>query len=151
VHKGTKIVINAMNGRLNDIYPEALREHYEKPRNYRVLEGETSKASAVNPVCGDEVMVYLKGSKEKVSEVTFRGHLCAISMASASLMSEAVRDRTPQEVAALSRNFEAMMRGSDSAALGDLDALRSVRRYRVRVRCALLPWEALRKACEVLV
>ena len=140
-----------MSDRLNDIYPDKLREHYENPRNYRVLEGETSKASAVNPVCGDEVTVYLNGNKEKVSEVTFHGHLCAISMASASLMSVAVRGRTPKEVATTSRNFEAMMRGSECVALGDLDVLRSVRAYRVRIRCALLPWEALRKACQVLV
>jgi nitrogen fixation NifU-like protein len=140
-----------MSDRLNDIYPETLREHYENPRNYRVLEGATSEALAMNPVCGDEVKVYLKANKEKVSEVTFQGHLCAISLASASLMSEAVRDRTPQEVAITSRDFEAMMRGSDSIALGDLDALRSIRAYRVRIRCALLPWEALRKACQVLV
>jgi nitrogen fixation NifU-like protein len=141
----------SMAGRLNDIYPETLRKHYEDPRNYRQIEDESSKATAVNPVCGDEVTIYLKGDKIKVSEVTYQGHLCAISMASASLMSEAVRDRSPQEIAAISRNFEAMMRGSDSVALGDLDALRSIRTYRVRIRCALLPWEALRKACEVLV
>jgi nitrogen fixation NifU-like protein len=140
-----------MSDRLNDIYPETLREHYENPRNNRVLEEATAKASAVNPVCGDEVTVYLKRGKGKVNEVSFHGHLCAISMASASLMSEAILDRTSQEIAIINRNFEAMMRGSDSVALGDLEALRSVRRYRVRIRCALLPWEALRKACQVLV
>jgi nitrogen fixation protein NifU and related proteins len=139
-----------MRDRLNDIYPETLREHYENPRNYRVLDGESSHASAVNPVCGDEVTVYLKSNKEKVCEVTFQGHLCAISLASASLMSEAVENRTPQEIAITTRDFESMMRGSDSVALGDLDALRSIRTYRVRIRCALLPWEALRKACRVL-
>ena len=140
-----------MSDRLNDIYPEKLREHYENPRNYRVLEGETSRASAANPVCGDEVTVYLRGNKERVSEVTFQGHLCAVSLASASLMSEAVLGRTPQEVANMSRDFAAMMRGSDSIALGELDALRSIRTYRVRIRCALLPWEALREACRVSV
>jgi nitrogen fixation NifU-like protein len=139
-----------MRDRLDDIYPETLREHYENPRNYRVLDGETSHASAVNPVCGDEVTVYLKSNKEKVCEVTFQGHLCAISLASASLMSEAVENRTPQEIAITSRDFESMMRGSDSITLGDLDALRSIRTYRVRIRCALLPWEALRNACRVL-
>lgn len=140
-----------MSDRLNDIYPETLRKHYEDPRNYRMMEGEISKASAVNPVCGDEVTIYLKGDKNKVNEVTYQGHLCAISMASASLMSEAVRDRSPDEIAVTSRNFEAMMRGSDTVSLGDLDALRSIRTYRVRIRCAMLPWEALRKACQVFV
>jgi nitrogen fixation protein NifU and related proteins len=141
----------SMSGRLNDIYPETLRRHYEDPRNYRPMEAESSKASAVNPVCGDEVTIYLKGNKSKVNEVTYQGHLCAISTASASLMSEAVRGRDAQEISAISREFEAMMRGSDSVSLGDLDALRSIRAYRVRIRCALLPWEALRRACEVLL
>lgn len=140
-----------MSVRLNDIYPETLRKHFEDPRNYRPMEGENSKASAVNPVCGDEVTIYLKGSKSKVSEVTYQGHLCAISMASASLMSEAVRGRSQEEISATTRDFEAMMRGADSVSLGDLDALRSIRAYRVRIRCAMLPWEALRKASEVLV
>ncbi|WP_425156404.1 Fe-S cluster assembly sulfur transfer protein SufU [Candidatus Binatus sp.] len=139
-----------MSGRLNDIYPETLKRHYEDPRNYRPMEGESSKASAVNPVCGDEVTIYLKGNQSKVNEVTYQGHLCAISKASASLMSEAVRGRDAQEISVISRDFEAMMRGSDAVSLGDLDALRSIRAYRVRIRCALLPWEALRKACEVL-
>jgi nitrogen fixation NifU-like protein len=139
-----------MTDRLNDIYPGKLREHYENPRNYRMLEGETGHASAVNPICGDEITVYLRGNREKVSEVTFQGHLCAVSLASASLMSEALLNRTPQEVAIISRDFVAMMSGSDSIALGDLDALRSIRKYRVRIRCALLPWEALREACRAL-
>jgi nitrogen fixation NifU-like protein len=60
-----------MINRLNDIYPETLREHYENPRNYRVLEGDPIKASAVNPVCGDEVTIYLRGNNEIVREVTF--------------------------------------------------------------------------------
>lgn len=140
----------SMRDRLNSIYPDTLREHYENPRNYRMPGGETSHASAVNPVCGDEITVYLKSNKEKVCEVAFQGHLCAISLASASLMSEAVENRTFREIAVISRDFESMMRGSDSVALGDLDALRSIRTYRVRIRCALLPWEALRKACGVL-
>jgi nitrogen fixation NifU-like protein len=150
VHRVTECVV-FMSDRLNEIYPETLRKHYEEPRNYRLMQDETGQASAVNPVCGDEVTIYLKGDKGKVSEVTYQGHLCAISMASASLMSEAVRDRSPQEIAETTRSFEAMMRGSDSVSLGDLDALRSIRAYRVRIRCALLPWEALRKAYQVLL
>jgi nitrogen fixation NifU-like protein len=136
---------------LEDIYPEVLRAHYEQPRNFAVLDDATATASASNPLCGDEVSVYIKvGDDGTVSEVTFQGHLCAVSTASASMMSEAVRNKTPEQIAVIRGDFESMMRGRDSVSLGDLDALRGIRRYRVRLRCALLPWEALREACKGL-
>jgi len=75
--------------------------------------------------------------------------LCAVSLASASMMSTAVKDKSSAEIKKLIEVFEAMMKGNDSVSLGELDALRSVRRYRVRVRCALLPWEALRTVSEL--
>ncbi len=134
-------------GQLEDIYPEVLRAHYERPHNYAALDDATATGSASNPLCGDEVSVYLKADGAAVSAVTFQGHLCAVAMASASMMSEAVKNKTLDEVAEIGEAFEAMMRGRESISLGELDALRSVRKYRVRVRCALLPWEALRKAC----
>ncbi len=140
-----------MSERLDEIYPEILKEHYERPRNRKILEDATASASASNPLCGDEVSVYVKAeSGGTVSVVTFEGHLCAVSTASASMMSEAVKNRTPDQVAAVRSDFESMMRGRDSVSLGDLDALRGIRRYRVRMRCALLPWEALREACKGL-
>ncbi len=140
-----------MSERLDEIYPEILKEHYERPHNRRAVEDATAIASASNPLCGDEVSVYVKvGSGGTVTEVTFEGHLCAVSTASASMMSEAVKNRTPEQVAAIRDDFESMMRGRDSVSLGDLDALRGIRRYRVRLRCALLPWEALREACKGL-
>jgi nitrogen fixation NifU-like protein len=89
-----------------------------------------------------------KAKKLNSSTVTFQGHLCAVAMASASMMSEAVKNKALDEIATIRETFTAMMRGSDSTSLGELDALRSVRRYRVRVRCALLPWEALQEACN---
>ena len=135
-------------GQLEDIYPEVLRAHYEQPHNRAVLEDATATGSASNPLCGDEVSVYLKADGTAVTAVTFQGHLCAVALASASMMSEAVKDKTLDEVAAMREAFEAMMRGRESISLGELDALRSVRRYRVRVRCALLPWEALQEACN---
>jgi nitrogen fixation protein NifU and related proteins len=135
-------------GQLEDIYPEVLRRHFEQPHNYAVLDDATATGAASNPLCGDEVSVFLKLDGGAVSTITFQGHLCAVSMASASMMSEAVKNKTLDEVAAMREAFEAMMRGRESISLGELDALRSVRRYRVRVRCALLPWEALREACN---
>jgi nitrogen fixation NifU-like protein len=138
-----------MSERLDEIYSGRLKEHYEKPRNYGPLETATASASASNPICGDQVSVHLQAAGGTVCQLTFEGHLCAVSLASASMMSEAVRNKTLSEIARARGAFEAMMRGNDSVSLGELDALRGIRRYRVRVRCALLPWEALRMACEL--
>jgi nitrogen fixation NifU-like protein len=133
---------------LEDIYPDVLRDHYEQPRNCSVLDDATAVGAASNPLCGDELSVYLKAEDETVKRVTFQGHLCAVATASASIMSEAVKDKTLDEIAAMRESFTAMMRGRESSSMGALDALSSVRRYRVRVKCALLPWEALREACN---
>jgi len=133
---------------LEDIYPDVLRDHYEQPRNCSVLDEPTAVGTASNPLCGDELSVYLKAEDEAVKRVTFQGHLCAVATASASMMSEAVKERTFDEVAAMRESFTAMMRGREDTSMGELDALRSVRRYRVRVKCALLPWEALLEACN---
>jgi nitrogen fixation protein NifU and related proteins len=135
-------------GQLEDIYPEVLKAHYEHPHNFALLENATATGSASNPLCGDELSVYLRAEDRAVTTVTFQGHLCAVALASASMMSEAVKNKALDEIAAMRETFTAMMRGSDSISLGELDALRSVRRYRVRVRCALLPWEALQEACN---
>jgi nitrogen fixation NifU-like protein len=139
-----------MSERLDEIYSKKLKEHYEKPRNYGPLEGATASVSASNPLCGDQISVHLQTAGGTIRQVTFEGHLCAVSLASASMMSEAVRDKSLAETAQARNAFEAMMKGNDAVSLGELDALRGIRRYRVRVRCALLPWDALRMACELV-
>lgn len=133
---------------LDDIYQQALREHYEEPHNFGVLAGANASGRAANPVCGDELSVYLQLGPDGARAAAFDGHLCAISMASASLMTDAITGKTTAEIGGLRDAFTRMMRGDDTISLGALDALRGVRRYRVRVRCALLPWEALHKALE---
>jgi nitrogen fixation NifU-like protein len=138
-----------MSERLDEIYSKKLKEHYEKPRNYGPLEGATANASMSNPLCGDQVFVHVRSFEGKVRQLSYEGHLCAVSLASASMMSTAVKDKSSAEIKKLIDVFEAMMKGNDSVSLGELDALRSVRRYRVRVRCALLPWEALRTVSEL--
>jgi nitrogen fixation protein NifU and related proteins len=135
-------------GELDDIYQQALRMHYEQPHNYGPLDGATSCGRATNPVCGDEVSVYLAMGPAGARAVTFDGHVCAISKASASLMTDAVVGKSATEIGALREAFGRMMRGDDAVSLGALDALKGVRRYRVRVRCALLPWEALETALK---
>ena len=92
--------------------------------------------------------VYLRLESDGARAAAFDGHLCAISTASASLMTDTIAGKTSTEIAGLRDAFTRMMRGDETVSLGALDALRGVRRYRVRVRCALLPWEALEKALE---
>ena len=140
--------MNVDMGELEDIYQQALRTHFEQPHNYGVLEGATSSGRATNPVCGDEVLVYLAMGPAGARAASFDGHLCAISKASASLMTDAVVGKSATEIGALREAFGRMMRGDDAVSLGALDALKGVRRYRVRVRCALLPWEALETALK---
>ena len=138
-----------MNERLDEIYTEKLKEHYQRPQNYGPLESATANASMSNPLCGDQVFVHLRSFDGKVCQINYEGHLCAVSLASASMMSTAVKDKSLAEIKKMIEAFEAIMKGNDSVSLGELDALRSIRRYRVRVRCALLPWQALRMASEL--
>jgi nitrogen fixation NifU-like protein len=135
-------------GNLDDIYQHALREHYEAPHNHGVLADANAQGRASNPTCGDELCVYLRLESGGARAAAFDGHLCAISMASASLMTDAVTGKSRSEIVGLRDGFTRMMRGDDAVSLGALDALRGVRRYRVRVRCALLPWDALGRALE---
>lgn len=134
------------HGNLDDIYREALREHYEEPHNFGALPEANAVGRASNPTCGDEISVYLRLDAGDARAAAFDGHLCAISRASASLMTDAVAGKTSAEIADLRAAFTRMMRGDETESLGALDALRGVRRYRVRVRCAILPWEALDRA-----
>jgi len=138
----------AEHGSLDDIYRQALREHYEEPHNFGALPGANAVGRASNPTCGDEISVYLRLDAGDARAAAFEGHLCAISTASASLMTDAVAGRTAAEISGLRAAFTRMMRGDETVSLGVLDALRGVRRYRVRVRCALLPWEALERALQ---
>jgi nitrogen fixation NifU-like protein len=138
----------AEHGSLDDIYREALREHYEEPHNFGALPEANAVGRAANPTCGDEIRVYLRLDEGDARGAAFDGHLCAISTASASLMTDAVAGKTSTEIAALRAAFTRMMRGDETVSLGALDALRGVRRYRVRIRCALLPWEALARALQ---
>jgi len=106
-----------------------------------------------NPLCGDEVDVQVKMSEGRVEDVRFGGQGCSISQASASMMTELVKGRTPEEVHALGERFAAMIRGepgaASDAALGQARALSGVSRFPTRVRCAMIAWEAMARAVKV--
>jgi nitrogen fixation NifU-like protein len=133
---------------LDDLYREVIMEHYRSPRNFTELENPTFSLTLTNPLCGDEITLYVRVSDNRVDEVTFRGRGCSISQASASLMTEAIKGKTVEEAVEIMRHFRAMMQGehsTDDELLGDLVALSGVVKFPVRVKCAVLPWEALRQ------
>jgi nitrogen fixation NifU-like protein len=141
-----------MDAKLSALYQELILDHYRRPRNKGALPTATGSASLRNPLCGDEVDVQVELRDGRVSDVRFGGRGCSISQASASMMTELVKGRTPDEVARLSERFAEMIRGDESAArdeaLGQARALSGVARFPTRVRCALIAWEAMARAVK---
>jgi nitrogen fixation NifU-like protein len=134
-----------VSGDLSALYQHVILDHNRRPRNFRELPG-AQRAAGDNPLCGDRITVYARLAGDVVADVSFRGAGCAICMASASLMTEAVRGRTAGEIDSLRRSVEALVGAAPGEATGDLgslSALSGVRQFPVRVRCALLPWTTL--------
>jgi len=138
---------------LDDLYQDIILNHNKRPRNYRKMPDATHHAEGHNPLCGDEVTVYLHLDGDTISDVSFDGQGCAISKASASLMTTRLKGKTLTEVRALAKEVRAMLAGQEDKApdleeLGDLAALAGVRKYAVRVKCATLAWHTLEAALE---
>jgi nitrogen fixation NifU-like protein len=140
------------DARLSALYQEVILDHYRRPRNRGTIAEPTGTASLRNPLCGDEVDVQVAVHDGKVADVKFGGRGCSISQASASMMTELVKGRTPDEVHALGERFAEMIRGDAEAAkdqaLGQARALSGVSRFPTRVRCALIAWEAMERAVK---
>ena len=137
-----------MNTELLGLYQQIIIDHSQHPRNFGRLAG-AQQADGDNPLCGDRVTVYVRLSGDVVAAAAFEGAGCAICIASASLMTESVRSRTIAEVEALGERVRALVTAEPESPLDDRDPLSSlagVRRFPVRVKCALLPWHALRAA-----
>ena len=141
-----------MNSELRDLYQEVILDHNKRPRNRRALPDATNTSEGHNPLCGDQVTVFLKTEDGRVSDIAFEGQGCAISTASASLMTEAVKGKTLDEATAIFREFQKMVTSPDSDEehpnLGDLQVLAGVRDHPVRIKCATLPWHTLNAALE---
>ena len=149
---------------LEDLYREIILDHYRNPRNRGELPvPPAQRVEGFNPLCGDEVVVYLTVEDGTVADVRIDGQGCSISQSSASMMSAAVKGKTVGEVRALTRAFKAMMSihessldGGDGEAievdpeikLGDLEALRGVVKFPVRIKCATLSWNTMAQAIE---
>jgi nitrogen fixation NifU-like protein len=138
-----------MNDALRELYQEVILDHGKKPRNFRPLEQATHCAEGHNPLCGDCVTVHVRVEEGIVREATFQGSGCAISTASASLMTEAIQGKTVEEAMALFDEFRAaVVENRESDDLGKLEVLLGVKEFPVRVKCATLAWHTLQAAIE---
>jgi nitrogen fixation NifU-like protein len=134
---------------LENLYKELILEHYKHPRNQGSLEKALIQ-EGVNPSCGDEVKLFLEIEDGVVKAVKFMGEGCAISQASASMMTEAIKGKTTAEVLELSKKFKSMIHGEPPAEeLGDLMMLQGISKLHARVKCATLAWVTLEQALEL--
>jgi nitrogen fixation NifU-like protein len=134
---------------LGDLYQEIILDHYKKPRNAGVIEQPTCSAHGDNPLCGDKIAVTVTLKGDSLEDIRWRGAGCAISTASASLMSEAVKGKSKPFINALFEKFHAMVTGKGpSDGLEKLEVFSGVSEFPVRVKCASLAWHTLKAALE---
>ena len=135
---------------LSSLYQHLILEHYRNPRNKSELPDHTVEAHVSNPVCGDEIRVQLRLDGDAIEDIRFEGQGCSISQASVSMMTALVKGGSRNHALELADRFTEMMHGSDEAAkdrsMGDLRALQGVSKFPVRIKCALLAFDALRDA-----
>jgi nitrogen fixation NifU-like protein len=139
-----------MNTELQDLYQDVILDHNRRPKNFRALE-HARTAEGFNPLCGDHFTVYVRVDGDVIADVGFQGSGCAISKASASLMTESIKGKTVADAALLIERFQQMITSSPDSPidhLGKLAALAGVRQFPARVKCASLAWHALRAALE---
>jgi len=137
---------------LEALYQEVILDHNRKPRNFREIENADRRIEGRNPLCGDEITLFLKLDGDRISDVAFKGQGCAVSKSSASLMTAAVKGKSVDETMTLFNRFHDMITGklpdAERQAMGSLGALGGVSRFPIRVKCASLAWHALKSALE---
>jgi len=136
-----------MNAELEELYQSIILDHNRRPQNFRAMPDATSHAEGVNPMCGDQLTVWVKVEGDRLADVSFQGSGCAISKASASLMTQAIRGKSRTEADALFEKFHALVTGRGPGDdLGSLKAFGGVSRFPLRVKCASLAWHAMKAA-----
>jgi nitrogen fixation protein NifU and related proteins len=135
---------------LRDLYQETILDHNKRPRNFKKLEGANRIADGYNPLCGDKVKVYLRVEDGRVKDLSFEGSGCAISKASASVMTESLKGKTVEEAEAVFKRFRDLVTGksADGDDLGKLVVFSGVCEFPTRVKCATLAWHALTAALQ---
>jgi nitrogen fixation protein NifU and related proteins len=136
---------------LRDLYQEVILDHNRRPRNFGALPSANHQAEGYNPLCGDKVTVFLDLEGGCIQDIAFQGAGCAISTASASLMTEALKGKTAEEARALFHDFHGLVttgEGEDSEDMGKLAVFSGVREFPMRVKCATLAWHTLLAALD---
>lgn len=140
-----------MSNELRDLYQEVIIDHSKRPRNFRELGGSAHRAEGYNPLCGDEVTVYVEVEDDVVKDVSFKGSGCAISTASASVMTEILKGKSRVEAERLFETFHDLVTGKSGNGdenLGKLAVFAGVSEFPTRVKCAVLCWHTLKAALE---
>jgi nitrogen fixation NifU-like protein len=136
---------------LKDLYRDVILDHNKRPRNFGTLEPSDSRADGHNPLCGDRLTVFLRMNGDRVEDIRFEGKGCAISTASASMMTEAIKGKDKADIGTLFGKIHSLLTQHNAVAdpsLGKLAALSGVREYPARVKCASLCWHTLNAALE---
>ena len=138
---------------LSELYQQVILDHNRKPRNFHKLETANRSAEGYNPLCGDQLHIYLQVEDDQVKDISFEGSGCAISKAAASMMTQAVKGKSKQEAENLFGEFHRMVTGeldeeTEDNHLGKLKIFAGVREFPVRVKCATLSWHTMRAALE---
>jgi nitrogen fixation protein NifU and related proteins len=137
----------------DELYRETILDHYHRPRNQGTIEKPTVKIEGVNPLCGDECTLYMSIDGDQIADLKLDAHGCSINMASGSMMSEAVKGLSLSNASNIISIFKNMMLNKNEEILlpeelEDLEALEGVKKYPVRIKCALLPWNTLLEAIQ---
>ena len=140
-----------MNEELRDLYQEVILDHGKNPRNFRKMEKYDRKIDGFNPLCGDQITLFLKFEHGVVQDVSFQGKGCAISTASASMLTEAVKGKSEAEAMELFEEFRKMVTeegNPNCSCLGKLEVFQNLKEYPMRVKCATLCWHAFQNALK---
>jgi len=135
---------------LHDLYQQVILDHSKSPRNFRKMEGASRKAEGKNPLCGDQITLYLRMDGDSVQDISFQGSGCAISKASASLLTDALKGKNRHEVKDLFEKVHSLVTTGNVSgeAVGKLAVFAGVHKFPARVKCAILPWHALMAAID---
>jgi nitrogen fixation NifU-like protein len=136
---------------LSDLYQEVILDHSRHPHNYGAMEGATRQAEGYNPLCGDQLTLFVKFEGDKILDIRFQGNGCAISKSSASVMTDLVKGKSKAEAAALFEKFRALVTGEGAAAMDASDKMAvfsGVSEFPTRVKCAVLGWHTLRSILD---
>lgn len=140
-----------------ELYRETILDHYHNPRNQGVMEQATVEVEGVNPLCGDELTLYLNVDADTIEDIRIKSRGCSINTASGSMMTEAIKGHDLQSATLLAEAFKNMLLAKDGSAeflsgedMEDLEALQGVKKYPVRIKCALLPWNTLLEGIQSL-